>query len=184
MARRATSTTSTGSRTISSTRPAATRSIPGCWAPPAARSPSTVQPNTEFNKLLMRTVSAVSEYEREQSALTHFDNAAARPPFPVDQGRVRAEGDPRLRRQRLAARLGRHCLHRRADGAADPARAEGPARCPRSRTPSASRRPGRWWSACRSASSASPSTPSCTARWRSRPRRSCGSSPTTTPSGR
>ena len=35
-----------------------------------------VQPNTEFNTLLMRVVSAVSEYEREQSALTHFDNAA------------------------------------------------------------------------------------------------------------
>ena len=35
-----------------------------------------VQPNTEFNTLLMRVVSAVSEYEREQSALTHFDNAS------------------------------------------------------------------------------------------------------------
>lgn len=35
-----------------------------------------VQPNTEFNTLLMRVVSAVSEYEREQAALTHFDNAA------------------------------------------------------------------------------------------------------------
>lgn len=35
-----------------------------------------IQPNTEFNTLLMRVVSAVSEYEREQSALTHFDNAS------------------------------------------------------------------------------------------------------------
>ena len=35
-----------------------------------------IQPNTEFNKLLLRAVSAVSEFEREQSALTHFDNAA------------------------------------------------------------------------------------------------------------
>lgn len=34
-----------------------------------------VQPNTEFNTLLMRAVSAVSEYEREQSALAIFDNA-------------------------------------------------------------------------------------------------------------
>lgn len=35
-----------------------------------------IQPNTEFNTLLMRVVSAVSEYEREQSALAHFDNAS------------------------------------------------------------------------------------------------------------
>lgn len=35
-----------------------------------------VQPNSEFNTLLMRVVSAVSEYEREQSAMTHFNNAA------------------------------------------------------------------------------------------------------------
>jgi hypothetical protein len=35
-----------------------------------------VQPNTEFNTLLMRSVSAVSEYERELSVMTHFDNAA------------------------------------------------------------------------------------------------------------
>lgn len=34
------------------------------------------QPNSEFNTLLMRVVSAVSEYEREQSVLTHFDNAS------------------------------------------------------------------------------------------------------------
>lgn len=35
-----------------------------------------MQPNSEFNTLLMRVVSAVSEYEREQSVLTHFDNAS------------------------------------------------------------------------------------------------------------
>jgi len=35
-----------------------------------------IQPNTEFNTLLMRVVSAVSEFEREQSALSYFDNAA------------------------------------------------------------------------------------------------------------
>ena len=35
-----------------------------------------IQPNVEFNTHLMRVVSAVSEHEREQSALTHFDNAA------------------------------------------------------------------------------------------------------------
>ena len=35
-----------------------------------------IHPNTEFNTLLMRVVSAVSEYEREQSALVHFDNAS------------------------------------------------------------------------------------------------------------
>ncbi|MGI9501596.1 MAG: hypothetical protein ACR2RE_00890, partial [Geminicoccaceae bacterium] len=35
-----------------------------------------IQPNSEFNNLLLRVVSAVSEYEREQSVLTHFDNAA------------------------------------------------------------------------------------------------------------
>lgn len=35
-----------------------------------------MQPNSEFNTLLMRVVSAVSEFEREQSVLTHFDNAA------------------------------------------------------------------------------------------------------------
>lgn len=35
-----------------------------------------IQPNSEFNTLLMRVVSAVSEYERERSVLTHFDNAS------------------------------------------------------------------------------------------------------------
>lgn len=35
-----------------------------------------IQPNVEFNTHLMRVVSAVSEHEREQSVLTHFDNAA------------------------------------------------------------------------------------------------------------
>lgn len=35
-----------------------------------------IQPNVEFNTGLMRVVSAVSEFEREQAALTHFDNAA------------------------------------------------------------------------------------------------------------
>ncbi|MEQ9258880.1 MAG: hypothetical protein RIG84_07255 [Roseovarius sp.] len=34
------------------------------------------QPNSEFNTLLMRVVSAVSEFEREQNVLTHFDNAS------------------------------------------------------------------------------------------------------------
>lgn len=45
-----------------------------------------IQPNTEFNTLLMRSVSAISEYEREQSALTHFDNAARGRRFQTTSG--------------------------------------------------------------------------------------------------
>ncbi|MFV0385045.1 hypothetical protein [Paracoccus sp. (in: a-proteobacteria)] len=45
-----------------------------------------IQPNTEFNTLLMRSVSAISEYEREQSAITHFDNAARGRRFQTTSG--------------------------------------------------------------------------------------------------
>ncbi|MGL4321754.1 MAG: hypothetical protein ACRCS3_12915, partial [Paracoccaceae bacterium] len=45
-----------------------------------------IQPNTEFNNLLLRVVSAVSEYEREQSALTHFDNASRGRRFQTTSG--------------------------------------------------------------------------------------------------
>ncbi len=45
-----------------------------------------IQPNTEFNNLLLRVVSAVSEFEREQSALTHFDNASRGRRFQTTSG--------------------------------------------------------------------------------------------------
>ncbi len=45
-----------------------------------------IQPNTEFNNLLLRVVSAVSEYEREQSAMTHFDNASRGRRFQTTSG--------------------------------------------------------------------------------------------------
>lgn len=45
-----------------------------------------VQPNTEFNNLLLRVVSAVSEFEREQSAMTHFDNASRGRRFQTTSG--------------------------------------------------------------------------------------------------
>jgi len=47
-----------------------------------------IQPNTEFNTLMMRVVSSVSEYEREQSVLTHFDNAGKGRRFQVTSGEL------------------------------------------------------------------------------------------------
>ncbi|GAA3876811.1 hypothetical protein [Celeribacter arenosi] len=44
------------------------------------------QPNAEFNMLLMRVVSAVAEFEREQNIITHFDNAARGVRFQVTSG--------------------------------------------------------------------------------------------------
>ena len=125
MARRATSTTSTGSRTISSTKASALLGLrPGAGRGRRAdrlRHPAQhrVQQASDARGLGGLRVRA------RTVGVDPLRQRCARPPFPVDQGRVRAQGDPRLRRQRLAARLGRHCLHRRADGAADQARAEG-----------------------------------------------------------
>lgn len=45
-----------------------------------------MQPNSEFNTLLMRSISAISEYERELSAITHFDNAARGRRFQTTSG--------------------------------------------------------------------------------------------------
>jgi len=45
-----------------------------------------MQPNTEFNRLLLRVVSSVSEFEREQSILTHFDKASRGRRFSATSG--------------------------------------------------------------------------------------------------
>ncbi|MFA3916418.1 hypothetical protein [Ruegeria hyattellae] len=45
-----------------------------------------IQPNTEFNTLLMRSVSAVAEYERQRSLVTQFDNAARGRRFQLTSG--------------------------------------------------------------------------------------------------
>ncbi len=47
---------------------------------------SDILPNSPFNTLLIRGVSAVSEYEREQSMLTHFDNAGRGRRFQTTSG--------------------------------------------------------------------------------------------------
>jgi len=43
---------------------------------PGGQVSMDVQPNTEFNPLLMRVISSIAEYDREQSMLTFFDDAA------------------------------------------------------------------------------------------------------------
>ncbi len=43
---------------------------------PGGQIAMDVQPNTEFNTLLMRVISSIAEYDREQSMLTFFDEAA------------------------------------------------------------------------------------------------------------